>query len=276
MTNWMQLFGVTLILVNCCITSSSAAHVAGKSPDDGELARAPESQSRLKTRRMMMGLGSEMSWGTPDFRAGSDTPINFKRALSSRTLGSDLGVPKRQQSTSGNEAESFRDSVIVLKNHKRDEGKPASSATSATASSASKPASFRDSVIVLRNHKRSEVKPTASSATSATVSSASESASFRDSVIVLKNHKRSEGKPTSSATSATVSSASQSDSFRDSVIVLKNHVRPEGHSESGAASGNTASKAGSFRDSVIVLKNHRRSEGEDTREQDIITNSESK
>ncbi|KAI7953337.1 hypothetical protein MJO28_005884 [Puccinia striiformis f. sp. tritici] len=276
MTNWMQLFGVTLILVNCCITSSSAAHVAGKSsPDDGELARAPESQSRLKTRRMMMGLGSEMSWGTPDFRAGSDTPINFKRALSSRTLGSDLYVPKRQQSTSGNEAESFRESVIVLRNHKRDEGKPASSATSATASSASQSASFRDSVIVLKNHKRSEGKPT-SSATSATASSASQSASFRDSVIVLKNHKRSEGKPASSATSATVSSASRSDSFRDSVIVLKNHVRPEGQSESGAASGNTASKAGSFRDSVIVLKNHRRSEGEDTREQDIITNSESK
>ncbi|KAI9604723.1 hypothetical protein H4Q26_002692 [Puccinia striiformis f. sp. tritici PST-130] len=275
MTNWMQLFGVTLILVNCCITSSSAAHVAGKSPDDGELTRAPESQSRLKTRRMMMGLGSEMSWGTPDFRAGSDTPINFKRALSSRTLGSDLGVPKRQQSTSGNEAESFRESVIVLRNHKRDEGKPASSATSATASSASQSASFRDSVIVLKNHKRSEGKPT-SSATSATASSASQSASFRDSVIVLKNHKRSEGKPASSATSATVSSASRSDSFRDSVIVLKNHVRPEGQSESGAASGNTASKAGSFRDSVIVLKNHRRSEGEDTREQDIITNSESK
>ncbi|POW06721.1 hypothetical protein PSHT_10248 [Puccinia striiformis] len=252
MTNWMQLFGVTLILVNCCITSSSAAHVAGKSPDDGELTRAPESQSRLKTRRMMMGLGSEMSWGTPDFRAGSDTPINFKRALSSRTLGSDLGVPKRQQSTSGNEAESFRDdSKLRLK-----------------AGLFSRLGNCPEEPQAIRSKAHSFKRDVGDSKL------ASQSASFRDSVIVLKNHKRSEGKPFKRDI-ATVSSASRRTLFATRYC-SQNHVRPEGQSESGAASGNTASKAGSFRDSVIVLKNHRRSEGEDTREQDIITNSESK
>ncbi|POW07773.1 hypothetical protein PSTT_08028 [Puccinia striiformis] len=276
MTNWMQLFGVTLILVNCCITSSSAAHVAGKSsPDDGELTRAPESQSRLKTRRMMMGLGSEMSWGTPDFRAGSDTPINFKRALSSRTLGSDLYVPKWQQSTSGNEAESFRDSVIVLRTT-RETKESLLPARHQRQQARASVGLFSRLGNCPENHKRSEVKPTASSATSATVSSASESASFRDSVIVLKNHKRSEGKPYFKRDIGDSKLRLPVGLFSRLGDCSQNHVRPEGHSESGAASGNTASKAGSFRDSVIVLKNHRRSEGEDTREQDIITNSESK
>ncbi|KAA1125381.1 hypothetical protein PGTUg99_017253 [Puccinia graminis f. sp. tritici] len=265
MTNWMQLFGVTLILVHICISSGSATRIAGARVfDDSEFRRVPESQSRRKTRRMMMGLGSEMGW-----EYGVKTGPGNSHLKRGESPASGKPVSK---------SDSFRDSVIVLRNHKRSVGQPASGP--AAGSSKSKSDSFRDSVIVLRNHKRS-VSQAASGP--ATAGSKSKSDSFRDSVIVLRNHKRSDGQdalPRSDARQPDIvlkdsrmSQAPTSNSaVRNPTSVLKQHKRSGPASPKPSVSdssivlksqqqpANTAASQSSVQDSTIVLRNHKRAE----------------
>lgn len=233
----MQILGVTLILFNIGV-SSSPATVVDRAPrvDGGDFRRVPESMGRRKTRRMMMGLGSEIGWVTPEFEAGPGYS-HVKRERSP------------EHGTAGSKPDSFRDSVIVLRNHKRSESQQASGPVAGSA--ASKSDSFRDSVIVLRNHKRSEgeeiisrndalqpkivVKKTRRSP----ASSSESNSSVRDSTIVLRQHKRS-GPDT------------PKHSVSDSSIVLKK--------QQGQQPASTAASKTSVQDSSIVLRNHRRAE----------------
>ncbi|PLW13543.1 hypothetical protein PCASD_19322 [Puccinia coronata f. sp. avenae] len=260
---------------------SNSAATFGKSlfHEDDRMIQEDEPQGRLKTRRMMMGLGAEMdSWGNGMSDYGAINRPHRKRGqsvvtLSSRATGSRPGALKIQERGSGVESHpaSLDDSVIVLRNHDRSEGqrssfpkltsapnskivlkhhKRSSGQPSRSGSSGSKSTSLRNSVIVLRNHKRSEGQG----------SSSSKSTSLPDSVIVLKHHKRSGGQPSGSG-----SSGSKTTLLRDSVIVLRNHKRSDGQRTSSAGSGSSTSKSTSLPDSVIVLKHHKRSGGQSSR-----------